>query len=435
MHWDIEECFAFKVLGPYSGALSAFWTEAWSEHRQSTNIGAFVGRRTTHQRQVDVDAAAAQGNLNLMPGTAVLTTSRATTNAQPITQDSRSLRFQQREQLTIHLARIQSDMSHYNALAAWNFTNMQHHQRIANLQQVYQACNLANDSIQANAIRAQLLALTSVELPGAPSAPVIAEPLVVPNVPQQDHPERNRQRNETSQSHRNNRSRPSPENDETDEREGAFQQQMAHIASNFCYVELGGEGNCVFFVFKYLQDHEIGSETLSAIGANVDENVHETRTRVANYLEERTREGSANRLLDASGVDISIAMADEHQSVAQYLDWIRRDGSSGGYIEIVAWANMCGVRVKVFSSVMFNNQLVNEELNWNVPPPCGGEVQTFYFMHHVGRGGIGGHYQLLQPVAAAAPAPQIIVGGVVHVDLTTSSNLSSVVNSSSAANL
>jgi hypothetical protein len=70
MHWDIEECFAFKVLGPYSGALSAFWTEAWSEHRQSTNIGAFVGRRATHQRQHDVDAAAAQGNLNLMPGTA-----------------------------------------------------------------------------------------------------------------------------------------------------------------------------------------------------------------------------------------------------------------------------------------------------------------------------------------------------------------------------
>jgi hypothetical protein len=335
----------------------------------------------------------------------------------------------------MHLARIQSDMSHYNALAAWNFTNMQHHQRIANLQQAYQTCALANDSIQGNAIRAQLLALTSVELPSAPSAPVIAEPLVVPNVPQRDQPAQNHQRNETSESHRNTRSRPSPENNETDEREGAFQQQMAHIASNFCCVEVGGEGNCAFFVFRYLQDHEIGSETLSAIGAAVDEDVHETRTRVANYLEEHTREGFANRLVDALGVDISIVMAEEHQSVAQYLDWIRRDGSSGGYIEIVAWANMCGVRVKVFSSIMFNNQLVNEELNWNVQPPCGGEVQTFYFMHHVGRGGIGGHYQLLQPLAAAAPAPQIIVGGVVEVDLTTlGSNLSSAVNPSSAAN-
>jgi hypothetical protein len=429
-HWDIEECWAFKVLGPYSGALSAFWTEAWSEHRQSTNIGAFVGRRTTLQRQHDVDATAAQGNLNIMPGTAGdLTTTRATTNAQPITQDSRSLRFQQREQLTMHLARIQSDMSHYNALAAWNFSNMQHHQRIANLQQVYQACNLANDSIQGSAIRAQLIALTAVVLPSAPEAPVIAEPLVVPNVPH-DQPEQNRLRHErdTSQSHRNTRSRPSPENNETDEREDAFRQQMAHIASNFCSVECGGEGNCVFFVFKWLQDHEIMHQTLSAIGAAVNEDVHETRTRVANYLEERTREGSANRLADALGVEISTAMVEEHQSVAQYLDWIRRDGSSGGYIEIVAWANMCGVRVKVFSSIMFNNQLVNEEVNWNVQPPCGGEVQTFYFMHQVGRGGIGGHYQLLQPVAAAAPAPQIIEGGVVEVDLTLSSNLSSAAN-------
>jgi hypothetical protein len=75
----------------------------------------------------------------------------------------------------------------------------------------------------------------------------------------------------------------------------------------------------------------------------------------------------------------------------------------------------------------------NEELNWNVRPPCGGEVQTFYFMHHVGRGGIGGHYQLLQPVVAAAPAPQIIVeGGVEVVDLTTRSNLS--IHDSAASN-
>jgi hypothetical protein len=430
MHWDLEECWAFKVLGPYSGALSPFWTEAWSEHRQSTNIGAFVGRRTTHQRQHDVDAASAQGNFELMPGTAGdLLTTHATTNAQPITQDSRSLRFQQREQLTMHLARMQSDMSHYNALAAWNFTNMQHHQRIANLQQVYQTCNLVNDIATGSAIRAELIALTSIVLPSAPEAPVIAEPPVVLNVPH-DQPEQVRNRREREAPppiRRNTRTRSSPEN-ETDEREVAFQQQMAQIASNFCSVELGGEGNCVFFVFKWLQDHQIMHETLGAIGAAVDEDVHATRTRIANYLEERTREGSANQLVDAAGVEISVAMGEEHESVAQYLDWIRRDGSSGGYIEIVAWANMCGVRVKVFSSIMFNNQLVNEELNWNVQPPCGGEVQTFYFMHHVGRGGIGGHYQLLQPMAAAAQQSVVEI----FVDLTLSSSPSA--NPSSATN-
>ena len=51
--WDIEECYAFKVFGPPSGVLTAFWSEAWATHRHSTNIGAFVGRQITHNRQAD----------------------------------------------------------------------------------------------------------------------------------------------------------------------------------------------------------------------------------------------------------------------------------------------------------------------------------------------------------------------------------------------
>jgi hypothetical protein len=243
--------------------------------------------------------------------------------------------------------------------------------------------------------------LSRATFPPAPARPVIDAPVI-----RAQHEERGTNADDS----RRVRPRTAPtaepvaENDES----SAFLQAIARLHERFIAVELGEEGNCLFFVLKHLQDTDISHETLARIGAESGELVSLTRARVANYLEAHTCVDAEDPIKDAAGVEISVPMVEEHGNVQNYLEWIRQDGSAGGFVELVAWARMCGVRVHLYSTTMFNNQLHEEQVNWGVDSSCG-EAQTFYCLHLVGRGGIGGHYQLLQPNLAAAnagpPAP------------------------------
>ena len=71
-HYDIELGFAFKVFGPYEGALrmTPFWTAAWSQHRTST--GQLAGREATAHRQNSQALIQENGIIRAFPGAAQL---------------------------------------------------------------------------------------------------------------------------------------------------------------------------------------------------------------------------------------------------------------------------------------------------------------------------------------------------------------------------
>jgi hypothetical protein len=406
-NWDIEECWAFKVFGPPSGALSAFWSEEWSQYRQSQNTGAFAGRRTTRQRQSTVDEGDRTGEPQVMQGAVgdlSLVGSSRPANSRP-TASSQEIRIEIRQQTLMHFAEVRADIAHYTALASWNYHHNHHNQRIANLTRAQQACVAANDFVNEALLRAEILELSRATFPPAPERPV-----VVASVSRAQHEERGA--NAGADATRRGRVRAAPnqeEEEEIDETESsAFLQAFARLHERFRVVECGQEGNCAFHVFKYLQDTEIPHETLDQLSVQIGEDVSLTRARVAGYLESHTCVDAADPLKDAAGCEISVPMTEEHGSVQNYLAWIRLDGSAGGFIELVAWARMFGVRVHLYSTTMIDNHLHDELVNWNVASSCG-EVQTFYFLHLVGRGGIGGHYQLLQPNLSAAAVPAVAI--------------------------
>jgi hypothetical protein len=409
-NWDIEECWAFKVFGPPSGALSAFWSEEWGQYRQSQNTGAFAGRRTTQQRQRDVTDGDRSGNTRVMQGSVgdlSLVGSSRPANGRP-TASSQEVRVELRQQTLMHFAEVRADIAHYTALASWNYQRNHHDQRIASLAHAQQACFAANDIVNAAALRSEILALSRVEFPPAPERPVVVAPV---NRAQHDEERGANFANAGADAARRVRPRttaPIQEhaNDETESI--AFTQAVARLHERFRVVDMPGLGNCAFHMFKYLQDSDIPHETLNRIGATVGEDVALTRERIAAYLESHTCSEAQNPLQDAAGIDISVPMIEESGSVQNYLAWIRLDGSAGGFIELVAWARMCGVRVHLYSTTMIDNQMHEELVNWQVIPPCGGEAQTFFCLHLVDRGGTGGHYQLLQTNLVAAPAANVV---------------------------
>jgi hypothetical protein len=402
-NWDIEECWVFKVFGPPSGALSAFWSEEWSQYRQSQNTGAFAGRRTTQPRQHAVAEGDRSGEPRAMQGAVgdlSLVGSSRPANRRPAAS-SQEVRIELRQQTLMHFAAVRADIAHYTALASWNYHRNHHDQRIASLARAQQACFAANDMVNEAALRAEILALSRATFPPAPERPAVVAPV------NRDQLDEERGANAGADASRRVRARatPSQETQENDETEAsAFLQAVARLHERFRVVECGQEGNCAFHVFRHLQDTQIPHATLARLGVAIGEDVSLTRARVAAYLETHTCVDAADPLKDAADIAISVPMTEERGSVQNYLAWIRLDGSAGGFIELVAWSRMCGVRVHLYSTTMFNSQLHEELVNWNVVPPCGDEVQTFFCLHLVGRGGIGGHYQLLQPNLAAVAA-------------------------------
>jgi hypothetical protein len=55
---------------------------------------------------------------------------------------------------------------------------------------------------------------------------------------------------------------------------------------------------------------------------------------------------------------------------------------------------MVGARVRLFSTNLIQGSIHDEEVNFAT---TSSDCQTFFVLHIVGRGGEGGHYQLLQP--------------------------------------
>jgi hypothetical protein len=175
----------------------------------------------------------------------------------------------------------------------------------------------------------------------------------------------------------------------------ALQLLLTALFERFNAIELGNAGNCLFSVLLYLQNHGVPHANLASAGAAVDEDHALTRSRIANHLEARTATTSTLRLYEPSGCDVYDGMIDEHGSRQAYLDWIRMNGSPGGFIEVVAWVDLFKVHIKLISSTMIEGTLLEEPVN---AIGASDDAPTFHIFHQVGRGGVGGHYQYLQPI-------------------------------------
>jgi hypothetical protein len=408
--WDIEECYAFKVFGPPSGALTAFWSNEWNEHRQSTNVGAFVGRNVTHQRQTTVDTAAERNQPQAMPGT--VGDLRPARNAAQVAGSSSESRRLHRQDMVAALDSIAASSEHFNNIMSWNFQNIHHAQRVTALQNRISFLSQPSqssgcDSSELPAMHTLLNDLLHAPLATAPVPSAVARSRG-PGAPQIADVPASRSSTELEHQDRNVRARhtvPSSEEENSD----TLARALNNLFSRFAAIEIGiGAGDCLFYVLQHLQNHEILHETLARVNWHQDEDVSLTRSLIADHLERRTAEDAENPLLDPAGVALSVPMIEEKGSVAAYIAWIRELGTSGGYIELVAWANLFQVRVKLFSTTIFSGNLVEEEINWHVEPPvCGGvrgNIQTFHILHRVDIGGRGGHYQLLQTLLPSADA-------------------------------
>ncbi len=186
---------------------------------------------------------------------------------------------------------------------------------------------------------------------------------------------------------------------------------MGDLMRRFCEVELGGDGRCLFCVFRWLQDHEVGSEILAAHRVQPDEDIDTTRKRVVDHLDHEK-----DNLQDGAGVLMSAAMAEEFGSAEAYLTWIRESGSGGGYLEVVAWANLMQQRVVLHSTTAFADGSLHE---LDINPTNNTALRALHILHIVGRGnrpqlnnnplihssgGRGGHYRFLQPNLSADAA-------------------------------
>ncbi len=180
----------------------------------------------------------------------------------------------------------------------------------------------------------------------------------------------------------------------------ALQLLITALFERFRAIELGGAGDCLFHVLLHLQNHEVPHANLAAAGAEVNENVALTRARIANHLEARTAAAVIPQLQEPTGNYVSEGMIAEHGSIEAYLEWIRRDGSPGGFLEVVAWVDLFKVHIRLISSTMIEGALVEEPVNAR---GASDDARTFHIFHQVGRGGVGGHYQLLQPTLPSPP--------------------------------
>jgi hypothetical protein len=414
--WDIEECHAFKVFGPPSGVMTPFWSELWATHRQSTNIGAFVGRQITHNRQATANAASENSNPVVLPGS-VGDLSLVRDSRRPLARTTAPIatNASQRAELINQLRLIQMDTAFNRELSSWNFENLQRSQRLFNLQQAissFPRAGASDGSAPTHALSEAQVTALHAEYATAILAPLLPRPMA-PQLPQLD-PDSDVMIHEVSTDNsRRVRSRTaapveSQNSQAMPDDNSALRAQYEQLLSRFSPVELGGHGDCLFFVLRYLQDHHIGLEKLAQINAVVEENVSLTRARIADHLERRTSDDQETPLVDGAGLPVSGIMIEEQDSRAQYLTCLRSNGASGGYIEVVAWADMVGARVHLFSTTLISGLLHDEEVNFAATCP---DCQTFFILHIVGRGGQGGHYQLLQPILRRDPAAVVEVAG------------------------
>jgi hypothetical protein len=392
--------------------------------RQS--LGHFAGRNAASHRARSNDAASATGNLRLFPGCGPVApvqspSSTGAGTSSSIATDTAAnqaalLRAHHRASLTATLGNISASANSANLIEAWRNRNLLASQQINHLQlaiQIQTQINAApaDADVTVQQMRSLLVALCrapSEEPPAiqamapVPPAPVLPTAPVPPSSVSSaaiDDVRRVRQRV----------GEPPSTSDAPSE---AVVDAMADLMQRFFAVELGGSGNCLFYVLRYLQDHEVGHEILHAHEVQQDEHVDVTRQRIVNHLNREQ-----DNIRDGAGVSLSAAMSEEFGSAEAYLAWIGETTSSGGYIEVVAWAHLMQQHVILHSTTVFasDGALYDEDIN-----PTNTALRAHHILHNVGRGdrphlnatpltlssgGQGGHYRLLQPnLAVAAPA-------------------------------
>ena len=89
-------------------------------------------------------------------------------------------------------------------------------------------------------------------------------------------------------------------------------------------------------------------------------------------------------------------------SVDDYITNMGEAGTNGGLVEIAVWCNLLHVRVHVQSTTVWGSRMHVEVIGEALHD---GESTPLYHMLHIcGRGGSGGHYQLLQPILGSGNA-------------------------------
>jgi len=272
----------------------------------------------------------------------------------------------------------------------WRSRSQHHQQQISNLQlqiQIMEQLDARDSTLPA--LKAQLIALCRVQLeapparqpmpeirpPPPPPAATVVAAAVAPTaaVPAASAPAAARRL----------RQRLNP-----DEHEDEPEDPLVALMRRFTEVELGGDGDCLFFVFRYLQDHEIGHALLGQLGVVIGEDVDDTRQRVAAHLQ-----SVSASISDGSGVPLADAMRIEMGSHDEYITGLR-SGMCGGQIEVHAWAHLMQVCVHLHSTTPFGGDIYEEVANADANDS---EQKIFHVLHIVGRGGSGGHYRLLLP--------------------------------------
>jgi hypothetical protein len=337
--------------------------------RQS--LGAFAGRNTTAQRQSSTDAAAANGRPQVFPGTTTLEDARNVGgNRSSITRpnasdtDPAALRAQQRALLTSSLANISEAAVQANVIESWNARNLFRNQQITHLHLALQIQSCPTYS-STNATMTRLISLCNSEFELPPVLqPIIANPVLETSIPSVNPALQRNVRQRVSET--------APVEVEAD----AFDDFMRR----FTEVELGGDGKCLFFVLRYLQDHEVGSEIRATVGIlQNDEDVNVTRTRIVDHLDE-----VKDTLLGWANCLVSAGMAEECGSTSSYIDWMRLEGTSGGVIEANAWAHLMQQHLFLYSTTAIRGGgMYTEEFNYR-PSPL--EDKALHILHRVARG-------------------------------------------------
>jgi hypothetical protein len=347
--------------------------------RQS--LGAFAGRNTTAQRRSSNDAAAANGSPQLFPGTTTLANARnvggnarsSTTRPNASDTDPAALRAQQRAVLTNSLENISVAAVQANLIESWNARNLFRNQQISHLHLALQIASCPSYS-PTNTTMTRLISLCNAEF----EEPPVLQPIIENSVPVTSNPSVHPAPNDSS---RNVRQRVENVSNAPVEVE-ADCQHFDDFMSRFTEMELGGDGQCLFFVLRYLQDHEVGHEIRAEVGIlENNEDVITTRNRIVNHLDEvkDTLHGWGNCL-------VSAGMAEECGDASSYIEWMRLETSCGGVIEVNAWAHLMKQHVFIYSTtVIRGGGVYTEEFNYT---PSSHEDKALHILHRVARGAL-----------------------------------------------
>jgi hypothetical protein len=306
----------------------------------------------------------------MFPGTAILsntnsrvssTTSVARPNASAT--DPAALRTQHRAQLT-------ASLDYISAAWSWRSRNLFRTQQISHLHLALQIESSPLYSAS-NSTMTRLISLCNGEF----EEPPVFQPIV------RHAPEPSNECVDSAPGRGRNVRQNTTEDVPLTQPQNVEGDDLDDLRCRFTEVELGGRGQCLFFVLRYLQAHKVGHEVLANTGVlDANEDVSITRERVCNHLDQ-----VKDTLVDNHNVLASAAMAIECGDVSSYMTWMRNSESPGGVIEVNAWAHLMEQHVFVYSTTVFTGSggTYTEEFQHN---PRSSHERAHHILHRVGRG-------------------------------------------------